>query len=258
MATALITGASSGIGEAFAQALAQRGFDLVLVARSLEKLEALAESLQIKSGISAWVIQQDLIAKDAVEKIYSFVQEKELTIDLLINNAGFGDYGLFAHSDRQKQLDMIDLNVRSLVEMTHAWLPEMKARGIGDIINVSSIAGFQPMPYLSVYAATKAFVLNFSEAIWSENKDNGIKVLALCPGPTETNFMNVACFPSDLNGPPQKLVTSEEVVEAALQALARGQSNEVTGGLLNKFVVNSPRFLPRPWLVNSIKQIFAS
>lgn len=255
MPTALVTGASSGIGAAFSTALAQRGFDLILVARSQEKLEQMAETFQLEQGISALVLVQDLLADDAVEKIYSQVKSKGYEVDLLINNAGFGDYGLFAHSDRPKQLDMIDLNIRSLVEMTHAWLPEMRLKRVGDIINVASIAGFQPMPYLSVYAATKAFVLSFSEALWAENQDMGIKVLALCPGPTESQFMEVANFPRNLDTPGQSLVSSEEVVEVALKALASGDSNVVTGGLMNQIVINASRFMPRSWMVNGIKKI---
>lgn len=257
MPTALVTGASSGIGAAFSSALAQRGFDLILVARSQEKLEQMAEKFQAEQGISVMVLAQDLCAENAVNRVFNEVNSKGYGVDLLINNAGFGDYGLFAHSDRLKQLDMIDLNIRALVEMTHVWLPEMRLRQVGDIINVASIAGFQPMPYLSVYAATKAFVLSFSEALWAENQEMGIKVLALCPGPTESQFMEVANFPRNLATPGQSLVTSEEVVEAALKALARGDSNTVTGGLINQIVINASRFVPRSWIVNGIKRIMA-
>ena len=258
MPTALVTGASSGIGAAFSEALAQKGFDLVLVARSQQKLEEIAERLQIEAGISALVVGQDLLADNAVSQIFETVQRAGYEVDLLINNAGFGDYGQFASSDRPKQLEMIDLNIRALVEMTHAWLPEMLQRGHGNIINVASIAGFQPMPYLSVYAATKAFVLSFSEALWAENKERGIKVLALCPGPTESNFMTVAGFPEDLDSTGQSLVSSESVVEAALKALEKGEANTVTGGVMNQVIVNASRFMPRTWMVNGIKRIMAA
>jgi uncharacterized protein len=257
MPTALVTGASSGIGAAFSSTLAQRGFDLILVARSQTKLAQMAEKFQAEQGISVMVLAQDLRAENAVNTVFTEVKSKGYGVDLLINNAGFGDYGLFAQSDRLKQLDMIDLNIRALVEMTHVWLPEMRLRQGGDIINVASIAGFQPMPYFSVYAATKAFVLSFSEALWAENQEMGIKVLALCPGPTESQFMEVANFPQNLATPGPSLVTSEEVVEAALKALARGDSNTVTGGLINQIVINAARFLPRSWIVNGIKRIMA-
>ena len=255
MSTALVTGASSGIGAAFVTELAQRGFDLVLVARSLSILEDMAERLQIEHGISVLVVEQDLLKPDAVQSVVDRVIQRGYSVDLLINNAGFGDYGEFASRDRQKQLDMIDLNIRSLVEMTQAWLPSMLERGQGQIINVASMAGFQPMPYLSVYAATKAFVLSFSEALWAENRDRGVQVMALCPGPTDSNFMKVAEFPTELNGAGQKLVSSESVVTAALDALAQDKSNVVTGGFLNHVLVNSSRFMPRTWLLNGIKRV---
>lgn len=257
MPTALVTGASSGIGAAFAEALAQRKYNLVLVARSLAKMEQMADRFRQEQGISTSVIQQDLTEDQAVQSIVERVRDQKITVDLLINNAGFGDYGTFDQSDLQKQLNMIDLNIRSLVEMTHAWLPEMIGRQQGQIINVASIAGFQPMPYFSVYAATKAFVLNFSEAIWSENKARGIQVLALCPGPTESNFMTVAEFPSTMQMSGQVLVSSESVVEAALKALDTDQSNVVTGGLMNQVVVNSSRFLPRSWVIKGVKKVMS-
>ncbi|MEM9136802.1 MAG: SDR family oxidoreductase [Cyanobacteria bacterium P01_F01_bin.42] len=257
MSTALVTGASSGIGAAFSEALAQKGSDLILVARSRPELEQMAERFQSEHGISAVVIEQDLVADQAVKSVVEQVEQAGCSIDLLINNAGFGDYGAFDVSDRQKQLGMIDLNIRALVEMTHALLPAMLQRGNGQIINVASIAGFQPMPYFSVYAATKAFVLSFSEAIGAENQSRGIQVLALCPGPTDSKFMTVAGFPDTMSGMEQTLVSSESVVNAALAALETGKSNVVTGGLINQMMVNSSRFMPRSWVVNGVKRIMS-
>jgi uncharacterized protein len=257
MKTALITGASSGIGAAFAKELASRQTNLVLVARSADKLEHLASELQDKWQVQTDVIVQDLTLSGAAKSIFEAVSQKGLRVDLLINNAGFGDYGAFSERDLQKQVNMIQLNIMVLVELTYLFLSEMKQRSQGEIINVSSIAGFQPLPYLSVYAATKAFVLNFSEALWAENKDTGVKILALCPGPTESKFFEVAEFPqvfarSDNNG----YVSASEVVRDALSALDKNQPNVVTGGFGNQVIVNVNRFLPRDLLANLVAQQF--
>ncbi len=255
MATALVTGASFGIGEAFSEALAKRGYELILIARSQHKLEALATRLRDRDGVSVTVIAQDLLVENAVDAVLSQLMDKGLSIDLLINNAGFGDYGDFSQGDRQKQLDMIQLNIKVLVDLTHRVLPQLVDQGSGGIINVASIAAFQPMPYLSVYAATKAFVLSFSEALWAENRDRGVTILALCPGPTETKFMQVAGMPTDHEKSPS-LATPTEVVILALAAYEQKASNVVTGGWLNHWVVNSSRFLPRSFLVKGLKNFF--
>ena len=176
--TALITGASSGIGEHFARQLASKKKDLVLVARSQDKLEKLAKELEEKEQVNTIVIVQDLTQTNAGQILYDAIEAQGLTIDVLINNAGFGDYGMFSDRPLSKQMKMIQLNIAVLTELTGLFLPDMKKRRKGAIVNVSSIAGFQPLPYMSVYAATKAFVLSFSEALWAENKDYGISILA--------------------------------------------------------------------------------
>ncbi|MDY6785293.1 MAG: SDR family oxidoreductase [Cyanobacteriota bacterium] len=258
MPTALITGASSGIGEAFAKALAERQTDLVLVARSQDKLETLARELRDRHAVRAEVIVCDLSEPDGPSRIFNTVQTLGLAIDTLINNAGFGDYGSFVENSREKQLDMIRVNVLSLTDLTYQFLPLMQQRGVGEIINLSSIAGFQPMPYLAVYAATKAFVLSFSEALWGENKDTGVKVLAVCPGPTKTQFFDVAGFNPFKNAKEAaKQSTSPEwVVRESLKALERGESHLVTGGVANHLITTVPRFLPREMLVRAIEQQF--
>ncbi len=258
METALITGASSGIGAAFAQELAVRQRNLVLVARSEAKLQQLASDLQDQYNLQVDVIVQDLTAPGATQSVFAAVQEKGLTVDLLVNNAGFGDYGLFHERKLSKQVEMIQLNITALVELTYLFLPGMQQRRSGGIINVSSIGGFQPLPYFSVYAASKAFVLSFSEALWGENKATGVRVLALCPGPTESQFFQVAEFPPSMAGKNPKYVPAEEVVRDALKALAKNQSNVVTGGLLNQFLVNVSRFLPRDLLVSLVEKQFNS
>jgi uncharacterized protein len=256
MSTALITGASGGIGKAFAEELAARKTNLVLVARSAEKLEQLATQLQQQHNIQIQVIVKDLTEPNATNDVFDAIKNQELTIDLLINNAGFGDFGDFAERDGQRQLNMIQLNIMALVDLTHKFLPLMRQRRSGSIINVSSIAGFQPIPYLSVYAATKAFVLSFSEALWAENRDYGVHILVVCPGPTESDFFAEAKFPAALADSTNKIATPQEVVRDALQALEKGESTVVSGGLVNKAIVNIHRFLPRESLVSLMAKQF--
>ena len=257
MTTALITGASVGIGETFARELAARNTDLVLVARSQDKLDKLATQLSSKHQVKTLVIVQDLTEPNAGKIVFDRVQAEGLTIDLLINNAGFGDYGAFSDRPLDKMLAMVQLNIKAVVELTGLFLPLMQARRDGAIVNLSSIAGFQPIPYMSVYAASKAFVLSFSEALWAENKDLGVKVMAVCPGPTESKFYDRAEFPesaSVLNS--MTLASSQKVVRDSLKALDKQQSNAVVGGFPNQIIVNLPRFIPRDLLANIVGKQF--
>ena len=257
MKTALITGASSGIGEKFARELAARNTNLVLVARSQDKLEKLAAELNSTHGINTEVIVRDLTEPAAGQAIFDTVTAKGLTVDLLINNAGFGDYGAFSDRPLSKQMAMVQLNITTVVELTGLLLPSMQQRKDGAIINVSSIAGFQPIPYMSVYAATKAFILNFSEALWSENKDTGVRILVTCPGPTESQFYQRADFPDSatgLNG--TTMASAHKVVGETLNALEKGQSTVVTGGFANQIIVNLPRLVPRDFLVDAVGKQF--
>ena len=257
MKTALITGASSGIGEKFARELASRKTDLVLVARSQSKLEQLATELSNTYQVKTEVIVKDLTEATARQAVFDAVQAKGLSIDLLINNAGFGDYGAFGDRSLSKQMTMVQLNIMALVELTGLFLPLMQQRSSGAIINLSSIAGFQPIPYMSVYAASKAFILNFSEALWAENKDRGVKILAVCPGTTESKFYDRADFPESatvLN--PMTMASAEKIVREALKALDKGQSTVVAGGFTNHIIVNLPRLMPRDLLVNVVGKQF--
>ena len=257
MNTALVTGASSGIGETFAQELANRQYNLVLVARSQDKLQQLAQQLEKDHQIQTEVIPQNLAEPNAPQTLFDTITAKGINIDLLINNAGFGDYGLFANSSLARQLEMIQLNISAIVALTHLFLTPMRQQGEGGIINVSSIAAFQPIPYMSIYAATKAFVLNFSEAMWEENKDAGVTVTCVCPGPTETEFFIKANFPNSITESSQQNYTSpEEVVKAALNAFEQKQANIVPGGFPNQLIANLPRFLPREALVKAVAQQF--
>jgi uncharacterized protein len=257
MTTALITGASSGIGKAFARELASRQTDLVLVARSQEKLDNLATELSSQYQIKTTVIVQDLTIAAAGKAVFETIQAQDLTIDLLINNAGFGDYGAFGDRPLSKMIEMVQLNITAVVELTGLFLPLMQARKDGAIINVASIAAFQPIPYMSVYAATKAFLLNFSEALWAENKDLGVKILVICPGPTESEFYTRAEFPDSaavLNT--MTIASAQKVVREGLKALDKGQSTAVVGSFTNQIIVNLPRLLPRNLLVNAVGKQF--
>jgi len=241
MNTTLITGASTGIGAAFARKLAARGRNVLLVARSEDKLVALCNELGRLTSIRAQYLALDLQQPDAGVQLFEETKKRELEIDMLINNAGFGSMGDFARLDLDRELEMIQLNVRALVDLTHRFVGPMRERKRGTIINVASTAAFQAVPYMATYAATKAFVLSFSEAIAEENRSHGIHVMALCPGVTETNFFEA----SKIDRPPMRTIqTAEEVVDAALRAMDR-QKTVAISGWTNWLVVEAERFVPR-------------
>jgi len=241
MNTTLITGASSGIGEVFARKLAARGRNVLLVARSEEKLVTLCNELGRSNRIRAQYVALDLSKPESAEQLFDEAGKRGLTVEMLINNAGFGSMGEFGNLDLARELNMIDLNIKSLVELTHRFLQPMIERRQGAIINVASTAAFQPVPFMATYAATKAFVLSFSEALWEENRAHGIKVLALCPGVTDTNFFEAARG----HKPPARVSqTPEEVVDTALRGLAQGKSH-VISGWTNFLMTQSERLAPR-------------
>lgn len=245
--TALITGASSGIGEVFARELGRRGMNLVLVARSADKLDALAKELASQHGIQAIGMSADLSALGAGAALYRATEEKGLQIDLLINNAGFGSFGEFQTLDRERELQQIQLNVTVLVDLTRLYLPRLLERGTGGVINVASTAGFQPVPNMAVYGATKAFVLSFSEALWGECRGKAVRMLAVCPGATETAFFS-ATGSNDIEKQSifSRKMTSEQVVTQSLRAYEKDR-NYVVNGFMNWLLANSGRFGPR-WL----------
>jgi len=241
MNTTLITGASTGIGAAFARKLAARGRNVLLVARSEDKLIALCNELGRLTSIRAQYLALDLQQPDAGAQLFDETKKRELEIEMLINNAGFGSMGDFARLDLDRELEMIQLNVRALVDLTHRFIVPMRERKRGTIINVASTAAFQAVPFMATYAATKAFVLSFSEAIAEENRPHGIHVMALCPGVTETNFFEA----SKIDRPPMRTIqTAEEVVDAALRAMDR-QKTVAISGWTNWLVVEAERFVPR-------------
>lgn len=223
----LITGASGGIGEAFARRLAREKHNLVLVARSEDKLHRLSDELMLVHGVTVHYIAIDLTSVDADKKVFAETERLGYEIDWLINNAGFGSMGDFNELDLDRELNMIDLNISALVALCHHYLPAMRERRSGVVINVSSTASFQPIPFFSTYSATKAFVTSFTQAIAEENRPFGVKVVTLCPGATETDFFTNAKIsdPMKIKG----MQTSDEVVDAALKAVRRGRSLVISG-----------------------------
>ena len=245
MNTAIITGASSGIGEVFARKLAARGRNVLLVARSEDKLITLCNELGRSNSIRAQYVALDLSKPEAPKQLFDEAQERGLFVDLLINNAGFGSMDEFSKLELSRELNMIDLNVKALVELAYRFLKPMIEKRQGAIINVASTAAFQPVPYMATYAATKAFVLSFSEALWEENRTHGVKIMALCPGVTETNFFEAARGEK----PPARISqTPEEVVDTALRGLAQGRSH-IISGWTNFFMTQSERLAPRSFVI---------
>jgi short-subunit dehydrogenase len=246
--TALITGASYGLGEAFAEELAAAGATLILTARSHDRLEMLADRLRNLHKVAVSIITADLGDPNGAEKIFRETEARQLTVDLLINNAGFGTVGDFVDQPLARQLEMIQLNVSSLVSLTHLYLPAMLARRSGAIMQVASTAAFQGVPYFAIYGGTKAFVLNFSEALRVECAPNNVRILTLCPGPTATHFQTVAGTAD--RGSAEKMQSPVEVVRVGLEALSTGRSH-VVSGLNNKIMVIAERLLPRA-LITSV------
>jgi hypothetical protein len=234
----LITGSSAGLGVEFARQLSKRGYRLVLAARRKERLEGLAAELG-----NARALAIDLSKPNAAAKLMADLEANGETVELLVNNAGFGLIGKFAELDSKRLRQMIDLNVATLADLCRAVAPGMIERKSGGIINVASTAAFQPGPKMAVYFATKAFVLSFTEALHEELKPHGIHVTCLCPGPTRTEFGEVAGFGG--NGMFDKVaMNAPEVVRAGLDGFDRNKA-VVIPGILNKITANSGRFAPR-------------
>lgn len=247
MKTTLITGASSGIGEAFARRLAAQGENVLLVARSEDKLASVCSELGRENNVNAQYVALDLTGGEAPARLFEETRRRGLEVETLINNAGFGSMGDFTTQDLERELNMIDLNIKSLVALTYHYIRPMRERSRGTIINVASTAAFQGVPFMATYAATKAFVLSFSEALWDENRSFNIHVMALCPGVTETNFF--AAAKSDR--PPMRVAqTPEQVVDTALSGLKRRKTH-IISGWTNYFMAESERLVPR-WLVARI------
>lgn len=237
--TALITGASSGLGEEFATRFAARGENVVLVARRTDRLNALARRIEADHGVTATVVAMDLGVPGIGETLRTTLADRGITPTTLINNAGFGTHGKFADEDPKRAAAEIALNISALVDLTHAFLPNLT----GALINVASTAAYQPTPNMAVYGATKAFVLNFTEALAFEHRASPLKILALSPGPTRTEFFDVVGSEDAAVG---NFQTSEQVVATALRALdSRRTPASIVSGLSNKISAGSVRFAPR-------------
>lgn len=252
--TALITGASNGIGLEFARIFAKNKTNLVLVARSEDKLKSLSNELINAYGVKVNVIPEDLSILNNCMKLVDQLQKENITVDYLINNAGFGNLGFFTDTDLQKEIDMINLNITALTYLTKIYAIEMKQRGSGKILNVSSTAAFQPGPLMAVYYATKSYVQSFSEALANEFKGTGVTVTALCPGPTESGFLSAAKMDNTKLVKGRKLPTSAEVALFGFNAMMNGKTVAVQG-LMNKIGAQSSRFLPRKFITSVVRKI---
>ena len=240
--SAVVTGASAGIGLAFAERLAREHYDLVLVARNRTRLEELAKRLQEERGVGVEVLTADLSRADDLRRVEARIAD-DPTLDLVVNNAGFGTQGRFAELPIEREEEEVRLNVVALVRLTHAALRHMVPRGRGEIVNVSSLAGFHPGPGVATYAATKAFVTSFTESLHEELRETGVRVQALCPGFTRTEFQERAQI--DVSRVPGfAWMAADEVVEASLQGLQRGDVIVVPGGL-NKALQTGAALVPR-------------
>jgi short-subunit dehydrogenase len=244
--TALVTGASAGIGRELARLAAIDGHDLVLVARRRERLEELASELGVAHGVAVTVIAADLSDRDAPADIAGRLRAAGTPVDVLINNAGFGSCGPFSEADLEREMAMIDLNVRAVMQLTHLFLPEMLARKRGRILNLASIAGFVPGPYMATYYASKAFVLSFTEALAAELRGTGVTVTASCPGPTSTEFGAVARS-DDTNLFRRGAADATLVARHAYRAMMAGKVVAIPG-FMNKLTAQCTRLAPRALL----------
>lgn len=250
--TALITGASMGIGYELAKEFAKNGNNVVLVARSKDKLDTIAKEFSTKYNIKADVIAADLTKNDIAQDIYNELQQRGIEIEYLINNAGFGEFGLFVENDWAKEAQMIDLNIKTLTHFCKLFVRDMVKRGSGKIMNVASTAAFQPGPTMAVYYATKSFVLSFSEAISNELEGTGVTITALCPGATESNFQAAANLEESKLVKGKKLPTSAEVAQYGYKALMRGKVVAIHG-FMNALMATSIRFTPRPLVLKIVR-----
>lgn len=245
---ALLTGASAGIGAAFAEVMAADGYDLMLVARRADRLEALAARLPTESIL----VPLDIAAPGAADLLWDKAGKRH--VDVLVNNAGFGASGPFATNDGERQVGMVDTNIRALVDLSHRFLPAMVAAGRGGIINLASTAAYQPGPRMAVYYASKAFVLSFSEALWEEVRHDGVTVTAVCPGPTRSEFGAVSGMDGVRVFRLATKMTAESVAHAGWRAFKAGKRVTVTG-LQNKFTMAASSIVPNRILLPIVRRL---
>ena len=252
--TALVTGASGGIGVDLADCFARDGYDLVLTARSADALREVADRLAKQHGIVATPIVNDLGVFGGGRKLVEAIRAKGITVDVLVNNAGYGQAGALTASPLETQLGMIDLNIRALVELTHTLWDGMVARRRGGVLNVASTAAFQPGPLMAVYYASKAFVLSFSEALWEEARDTGLKVSCLCPGPTTSGFRDRAGTGKTRLASASVVMPSRPVAEKGYRGWRAGRRVVITGAR-NRFVAEMVQVLPRRMVLRVVRYI---
>lgn len=253
--TALVTGASGGIGEELARLFAADGHDLVLVARSRDKLARLSEELGGKHGVGARVLAADLARPDAPREIFEELEGAGVAVDALVNNAGFGSYGLFAETDLRSELELLQVNVVALTHLSKLFLPGMIARRRGYVMQVASTAAFQPGPLMAVYYASKAYVLSLSEALANECEGTGVRVSALCPGPTETGFVAAAGM-GDSKLFDRAVMDARTVAVEGYRGLLAGKA-VVIPGLRNNLLARSIGFFPRNLVTKVVRRIQA-
>jgi short-subunit dehydrogenase len=242
--TALVTGGSGGIGLEIAKVLARNGFDLVLVARKRDTLEAAAGQLEGTHDVKVHVFAADLRRRESPEVIFDFLHNENVAIDILVNNAGFGVGGEFAETELTRELEMIQVNIAALTHLTKLFLPGMIKRKSGRILNVASTAAFQPGPLMAVYYATKAYVLSFSEALAEELRHSGVTVTALCPGPTRTDFAASAQVTNSRLFTAFGAADAADVAEYGVTAMMHGRRVAIPG-IKNKIIAQANRFTPR-------------
>jgi short-subunit dehydrogenase len=252
--TALITGASTGIGVDLAECFARDGYDLILTARSESALQAVAERLASTYGVNARAIAQDLGDIGGGAKLAGAIRQQGLNVDVLVNNAGYGHAGAFRDSDIGTQLGMIDLNDRALVELTHIYWPSMLAKGSGGVLNVASTAAFQPGPLMATYYASKAFVLSFTEALWEEARGTGVKVSCLCPGPTVSQFRQRSGTDKKKLSRASESMSAASVAALGYRAFQNNKRVEITG-LRNRVLAAAVTFLPRTAVLGIVKNL---
>lgn len=242
MKTTLITGASGGIGKEFAKIFARKRYNLVLVARNESKLQQIAKSFEKEYDIRVTVLPFDLSQTNSAYKLYSEIKDRKIQIDILINNAGIGDYGYFMESDLKRTSDMINLNITTLTELSLLFLKEMKTRNNGKILNIASTASFQPVPKFAVYGATKSYVLNFTEALHYELKGTNVSASVLCPGPTSTGFEKSANIKGS-NLFKSGVMKAEKVAEIGYKGLMKNEMS-IIPGFKNKIMAILSNMMP--------------
>jgi short-subunit dehydrogenase len=242
--TVLITGATGGIGYSLAKVFARENYNLVLAARNQEKLNQIKNKLEREHDIKVKTISIDLIKPTAANEIFEELTKDNIIVDILVNNAGYGDYGLFSEANWERQYNLVQLNIQALMHMTHLFMKPMLQRKKGKILNVASIAAFQPGAYWASYAASKAYVLSFTEALSEEYKNSGVTFFALCPGPTKTGFEEGANMEGSQLFEKMKVATADQVAEFGYKKLMQGRVVAIHG-MRNKFLVFASKFAPR-------------